>query len=206
MERQKKQFVLLVVLLIIGLGLFAFIKLYTQKQEEKEAEEEAAATVYITRADSEDVTAFSYQLEGETLSFRYDGSNWTYDGDETVDIDEDALNTMVEAVSCLVAEEVIKEQGEPADYGLEEPANVITLTVGTENISINVGDENEILSLYYVNTSASNEIYLVDNAFPLRFDATIEELTAEEEKTEATDATETTEEIEVTEEVETTEE
>ena len=41
----------------------------------------------------------SYVLDGTTLSFTKNGTEWTYDGDQSVDIDESALETLLNKAS-----------------------------------------------------------------------------------------------------------
>ena len=49
----------------------------------------------MTDLEVSDITQFSYVLDGTTLSFTKNGTEWTYDGDQSVDIDESALETLL---------------------------------------------------------------------------------------------------------------
>ncbi|MGN0352283.1 MAG: DUF4340 domain-containing protein [Roseburia sp.] len=206
MEKQKRQFVIILAVLVVMILAYVGIHFYNKKAEEKEAAEEDAATVTITDFDTDDVTAFSYQLNGETLSFTKEGDNWLYDGDATLDLDESVMETMLSAASNLTATEELDDYDSLADYGLDAPENTITITTSEGVITLMVGNSNEITGDYYIMTGDSDTVYLIGSSLSSSFGKTVEELIAEEEETEVTEEVETTEEVEITEEVETTEE
>ncbi len=181
MKKQKKQFIILIALLVICIGAFFATKLYNSRQEEKEAAKEEAATIHVTDIAVEDITAFSYVLDGETLAFSYDGETWTYDGDASVDIDENVVNTMLQTAASITTEECISEYSKLEDYGLEEPSNTIELKTADKSITIYLGNKNAILGEYYLMTSESEDIYLAGSSLASYFSKTIEDLTAEEE-------------------------
>lgn len=196
MKKQKKQFIILLALLVICIGAFFAAKLYNSRQEEKEAAETEAATIHVTDIAVEDITAFSYVLEGETLAFSYDGEAWTYDGDTTVDIDEDTVNTMLQTAASITTEERISEYSKLEDYGLEEPTNTIELKTADKSITIYLGNMNAILGEYYLMTSESEDIYLAGSSLASYFNKTVEALTVEEIETESTETVENTEDME----------
>lgn len=210
MEKQKSQFVLILVVLAVLVAATVGLKIYNQKTEEKEEAEEEAATIYITQAVTDDITAFSYELDGETLSFTKDGDSWLYDGDTSADIDEDSVETLLAVFESLTASETVEDYDDLADYGLDAPADTVTFTTDSGTTTIYVGDENDILSEYYVKLADSDTIYLTSTSLQTKFSKSVEDLTAEEETEteepeEATEAVETTETAESTEAVETTE-
>lgn len=205
MEKQKKQFAVLLAVLVVMILVYLGIRFYNQKAEEKETAEEEAETVTVTDFDTDDVTAFSYQLNGETLSFTKDGDNWFYDGDVTLDLDESVVTTMLSAASNLTTTDVLDEYDSLADYGLDAPENTITITTSDGVITLMVGSSNEITGDYYMMTGDSDTVYLISSSLSSSFGKTVEELIAEEEETEATEEVETTEEVEMTEEAEVTE-
>ena len=87
MKRQKKQFIVLLILLVVCVAAYLGVTMNNKKTKQEEEASEEAAKVYITDFDKDDVTAFSYVLNGTTLAFHKDGDNWLYDGDSSVDID-----------------------------------------------------------------------------------------------------------------------
>ena len=190
MEKQKKQLLVLLVLLILLILAYIGISFYNTSKEE-----EAEESIQVTSLSVSDITKFSYVLDGETLSFTKNGSDWSYDADQSIDIDEDVLETLLEKAADITSTEEVTEYDNLADFGLEEPANVISLTTEEATTTIYVGSENEVTGDYYLMLADGDTIYVVDSTVATGFNKTIEDLTAEPEDTE----TETPEETETTE-------
>lgn len=197
MEKQKKQLLVLLVLLILLILAYIGISFYNTSKEEEKAEQAEAETIHVTSLSVSDITEFSYVLDGETLSFTKNGSDWSYDADQSIDIDEDVLETLLEKAADITSTEEVTEYDNLADFGLEEPANVISLTTEEATTTIYVGSENEVTGDYYLMLADGDTIYVVDSTVAIGFNKTIEDLTAEPEDTE----TETPEETESTESV-----
>lgn len=206
MKKQKIQIITLLAAVVLLCAAYAGIRYYNDRQEEKEAEKEKAGTITVTDFEVSDITKFSYQLEGQTLSFTKEGENWHYDGDSSVDIDEDAVETLLSKAINVTAEETVTEYDSLEDFGLETPSNTITITTEEGDTTLLIGNQNEITNQYYLKKADSDVIYLVGSAVATGFNKTVEGLTAEEEETETEETTEEIPQEESSETEETTEE
>lgn len=195
MEKQKKQFIVVLILLVVAVAAYLILHVYNDKKEAKEEAEEDADTITITDFDTDDVTAFSYQLNGETLSFTKDGDNWLYDGDTSLDLDEDSITSMLSAVSNLTTEEALEEYDSLSDYGLDTPSNTITVTTADGTITLLAGNQNEITNSYYMMTGDSDTVYLISTDLNSTFGSAVDDLIAEEEETETEEPEEATETV-----------
>ena len=195
MEKQKKQFIVVLILLVVAVAAYLILHVYNDKKEAKEEAEEDADTITITDFDADDVTAFSYQLNGETLSFTKDGDNWLYDGDTSLDLDEDSITSMLSAVSNLTTEEALEEYDSLSDYGLDTPSNTITVTTADGTITLLAGNQNEITNSYYMMTGDSDTVYLISTDLNSTFSSAVDDLIAEEEETETEEPEEATETV-----------
>ena len=148
MQKQRKQFVITVVILLVLVLAYIGIHLYNQKQEEKKEKEEKENEITVTELDTDDVTAFSYQVSGETLSFTKDGDEWVYDQDTSLDLDEDVVNGMIEKAASLTADDSFDDYDSLADYGLDQPSNTITLTTKESTTTLYLGNQNAMTSQY----------------------------------------------------------
>lgn len=195
MEKQKKQLLILGIVLLVLVGVYAGIRVYNDKQSEKEAAAAEAETVSVTDLAVEDVTAFSYMLDGEKLSFTKNGDAWQYDGDTNLNLDESALETMLSKVTSITATDSLSEYGDLSEYGLDEPSNVITITTAEGTVTLSVGTKNAITSGYYMMRDDSTTLYLVNATAATGCSRTLDELTAEDtEETEAVEEENSTEE------------
>lgn len=202
MKRQKKQFLLLVIVLLLLLLAYIGIRFYNQKQEENDAKEKETETVQVTQIDDSEITHFSYQQDGNTLSFTKEGEDWIFDADSSVSLDVSAIESMLSVAGSLNATEEIKEYEDEAAYGLDAPANTITLTLADEKgtITLYLGNENAISGGYYLKTSNSGAIYLVGDEIVSAFSKSVGELTAEADEAEETEKIEESTENQLTEE------
>lgn len=181
MQKQRKQFVITVVILLVLVLAYIGIHLYNQKQEEKKEKEEKENEITVTELDTDDVTAFSYQVSGETLSFTKDGDEWVYDQDTSLDLDEDVVNGMIEKAASLTADESFDDYDSLADYGLDQPSNTITLTTKESTTTLYLGNQNAMTSQYYLMTGDGETVYAVDNTLSTTFSKTVDSLVKEED-------------------------
>lgn len=181
MQKQGKQFVITVVILLVLVLAYIGIHIYNQKQEEKKEKEEKENEITVTELDTDDVTAFSYQVSGETLSFTKDGDEWVYDQDTSLDLDEDVVNGMIEKAASLTADDSFDDYDSLADYGLDQPSNTITLTTKESTTTLYLGNQNAMTSQYYLMTGDGETVYAVDNTLSTTFSKTVDSLVKEED-------------------------
>ena len=103
MEKQKKQLLGLLIILIVAVAAFVIVsKLPDEEEEEKKARYE------VTSLNKEDVTKRCYTNESGTITLTKNGEDWVCEEDKTVDIDEDAVDTMAGKVASLTSENKIE--------------------------------------------------------------------------------------------------
>lgn len=189
MKKQKIQFIIILLVLAALVAATFGLKAYNKNKEETKTAEEEASTIYISKVDTDDITAFSYEIDQVTYSFTKNGDTWTYDGDPSIDLDEDKINTMLETFSSLTATDEITYD-DLSDFGLDNPPDFVTFTTADGSTSIYVGNKNDMLDSYYVMTGEDNKVYLTTTSLADKFSKTLEELTV----TEDTESVESTEE------------
>lgn len=191
MRKQRIQLVGMLVALAVLIGGYFALRAYNTMREEKESQEEEAESIAVTEFATDEITAFSYTLDGVTYSYTTDGEDWKWEGDTSLELDNAEIEAMLDAVSGLTAADEIAEYDSLADFGLADDAQTLTFTVDGESISLILGNKNEITSQYYLKRSDSDMVYLVSRSLSGTFSVTPQELIEEEEATEM--ETETTE-------------
>ena len=195
MKKQKKQLIALCILLLICIVAWVGLTKWNKSQEQKKQEEEEASKVTVTDVNTEDVNAFSYQYNNETLSFVKEDDTWYYEADKSISLDQDTMETLIATTAQLTAEQEIKDYEDLSEYVLETPSNTITLTTGDGTTTLLIGNKNDMLSQYYVKTDQSNSIYLAGSAVYTTYQKGIADLTVTESTEEsATEQPEETEE------------
>ena len=195
MKKQKKQFLLLVIVLVVFVGAYFGADAYVDFAEQKKAEQELLDKEYVTNLEAAEIQAITYDYSGGTYSFAKQEDTWVYAEDSSLSIIQSYIESMVQKAAQMEAQSVIREVTDLAQYGLEEPSETVRFATEDGEYELLVGDYNSMSSIYYVCDAAdTGVVYAVDSSDLSSFNYALEDLIEEEETTE-TEATE----VEVTE-------
>ncbi len=131
-----------VVIICVLCGVYYGLTVYNEKTEQ--AEEEAAEGEVILEVDTSALTAVTYTIDGEQVSFSLqEDDTWQKDDDETFPVDSSALLAPLEEAAELKSIRTLTDIDDTSEYGFDEPQSTITLTDedGEETI-ITIGDNN----------------------------------------------------------------
>ncbi|MCI8894738.1 MAG: DUF4340 domain-containing protein [Lachnospiraceae bacterium] len=182
MERQKKQWIgLLVFVVALGVAFFS-LRAWGSRQKEQEEAKKEAETITVASLDTEQITGFSYRTEGQELSFEKEGDTWYYSGDKSIPLVQTMITTMLGNLSDVTADQQITEPEDIGEYGFSEPSNVITVRLGQEELVFTIGMQNAITGQYYLMASGDENVYLTDGQLSSAFVQSIEDLTEEPEE------------------------
>ena len=185
MKKQKIQFIVILIVLAVLIAATFGMKWYNKNKEEEKTAEEEASTIYISKVDVDTITAFTFTKDGDT---------WTYDGDTSLDMDEEAIDSMLSTLSSLTAIEEISDYTDLKEFGFDQPEDLISYTTSEGSVSLFVGNKNDTLNAYYIISADGGSIYLTETSLADAFSKTIEELTVTED-TESTETVENTETV-----------
>ena len=184
MQKQAKQMIVAVILLIVFGAAYGGMHIYNQKQAEKESEREEAEKITVVGIKQEDITAFSYQNGEDTLEFVKEEDTWITKNAEEMSLDQSAVKSLTGEIASLEAEEVVEGAGDFSEYGLDSPENVITVTTADGTDTFEIGMENTVTGQYYLQKNEEDILYLIPGSFPSVFEKTLEDLEAVSEETE----------------------
>lgn len=163
MKGKTVKLVLGVTVLAALIGVYAGVKSYVSSQEKKEAQE-ADTSVSFVNLEVDDITSIAFQsLQGSEIVFEKDGDSWIKKDEKDFPVSQETLNSAVNNLAALDAEQELKDPQKLEEYDLDKPQNKITLTEkdGSET-SLQIGMKNENTGQYYVKKeSDDNSIYLV---------------------------------------------
>lgn len=182
MDGQKKQFIGICILVVLCAAAYFGLKTYNEKAAEKEQQEAEDKKVEAVSIDKEKVKSFSYQVDGNTLTFEKEEDTWYDKDDHSINIDQDAISTMLDAVAEVTAEEKLENVEDTSEYGFDSPTNVLTFEMEDGTRTITIGMQNEITSEYYIMDNNSDAIYVVTTNLNATFSKSVEDVTAKEEE------------------------
>lgn len=160
---------------VVLVALYFFMNYVNKVQAEKEQGE----TIMVTQIS--DLASMEYTDGETTLSFVKEDDAWKLSDNDETSLDNDAVETIADALCQVAAVRVLSGADELSSYGLEEPAYTISLETesGTE-VTLYIGDatgEN-----YYATIGDKVVVCVIDSSVvdSLEFDVTA--LEAEESK------------------------
>lgn len=178
MKNQKKQFLILVICLVILLGGYIALQKYNENQANQVTEEAAEPIIQVL---SDEITEFSYVYEGETNSFIKEEETWKNKEDSSLNIDQTIIGNMVSQIGHITAETAIENVEDLSLYGLDEPERTITFATADLSAQIQIGDYNSMQDVYYLRIDGSTTVYAVVSTQLKTFKYTLEDLIVEEE-------------------------
>lgn len=181
MNKQRKQFILLVVVFVALLAVFFGLKSYNKKQAEIPVEEEPKDVV--VEVEKDDIVKLTYDYEGETLSFEKVDDIWYYAEDHSLKITQYLVKSMLAGLSPFEVEDTFENVTDMAQYGLEEPERVISFEANGNTYTVNVGSHNSASKLYYIAFPGENTVYTIESYKIILFDESLEDLIEKPEET-----------------------
>ena len=155
MNRTKKVYVLLAVLVVMSLVTF----FATHVEKKKEDIKESGETVLEIPTDS--VTSLSWNTEdNQSFAFHKDDKKWIYDEDEAFPVDKKKIEKVLKPFEKAQADFIIEDVEDFEQYGLKDPTCVIDVKTKDKDYKIEAGDFSEMDSERYVSIGDGN-VYLM---------------------------------------------
>ncbi|MDR1712033.1 MAG: DUF4340 domain-containing protein [Propionibacteriaceae bacterium] len=178
--KNTKGLIVVGALLAVCIAAYFGLRAWNEQTAADEEAQAAAAIVYVTDISADEITAFAFAAEGQTVSFTKTDDTWTYDADTSIDIDESAVTTLLGNLDHLQATQAVTAEPD-VDYGMETPQNIISYTTSSETVSLRVGMANPVSGDYYL--QAGDNLYLVSSSLVTAFTTTVADLTVVPEET-----------------------
>lgn len=161
----KKVIIAMVALLVVAGGSFgAFFAVKNKSDKETQKQVSELADNVLFSFDSDSITEINFDCPDGQYNAIKDNGKWKLDSGEFT-LDSTYVSTLLSLVSDFTAETNFGEadSAKKAMYGLENPQEIITLTDGTNNYKIYVGNITPTNDYYYIMVEGKNKIYTVDS-------------------------------------------
>ena len=159
--------------------VYAGVSQYMNRSEKGAEQKEEASRVYMT--DISDVSAVSYDYQGQELLFTKKDGVWKYDGDDLFPVKQEKLEALAATASKLEALRKLEGGDSLSSYGLDVPARTVEVTAGD-------GKKSDILlgtatsdGDYYAMVQGEDTPYLISSSLFSETDSGLEALQALEE-------------------------
>ena len=162
---RKKGIIILVIVFAALIAVYLLLNYLNDRSARRQQQEEEEQNVQVTDFDGDDVTSFSYLYNKEELKFEKQEDQWVCLNDPETDLDEDAVDTLLNTLVDIATTNQITNPEDLSEYGFDSPSQeaVITLDDGS-SIELLFGAENTIAGGYYMEKSGDDNVYLVDSS------------------------------------------
>lgn len=153
-RKKKNKTLPLIVLVGVLCGLVIAYLALSSANDKKEAEEAALAaqdtTIMLAEMDSSAITQLAYRYsDNDWITLNQSGGVWTWDDDAHYPLDQTTAASLGSAIASIGAIRTVDE-GEAADYGLDEPICEIHVSYGEgTTYKYAIGDRNSFNDAYY---------------------------------------------------------
>lgn len=172
MQKQKKQLVIIFIALIVIIILFAGLKLYNKNYRK----EEETVTHSVTDHDAASVQTVSFTNENGSFSFVKEGDAWYEEKDRSIGIDTFSIEELIQAAVSITSENKLENVEDLSQYGLDAPQITVAYTTPEMDVTIEIGNYNSTISLYYMRLKDENTVYTIDSTLRNSFTKDIEDL------------------------------
>ena len=176
MKKKGKMAACLILLVLLLAVLVVLTKKNSTADADSSSSDSGADAEKVVDFSKDDVTALSFQINGETVSFTKtagddDTDIWTYDQEDGFPLDESKITSVLSSLSSMTAERVIEDDeiDSMADFGLETPSQEVVVTAGDEKTTIHVGDKNSSSRYYIYLNDDTSKVYLVSTSLETMF-------------------------------------
>ncbi len=181
MNKQKKQMILLILLFVMAVTAFVIV---SKMPEEEDSED--VVTYTVTNLEAEAVNKLTFTNETGTYILTKQDGIWSYEGDKTLDLDEEAVQTMVGKVANLTSENCIEQVEDLSLYGLDEPEITILVSDGTDSYTLFIGNYNDVTYTQYLCLESDMETVYTTTSYQISsFKNGIDDLIVDEEEMES---------------------
>ena len=191
MNKQKRTFVILAIVLVACLAGYLGLLNYNKYKSDDDSESESDSVEALS-LDSSDVDSLSFLIDGQEYTFSRiksedtsdeteatesektdteteensesstdDDDQWVCDNDTSLKINTSKVTSLLGNATSITASKKFDSDADTSDFGLDEPQNVVKLSTADETYTITIGEKNAMLGEYYI--KVNDDVYLSSN-------------------------------------------
>ena len=209
MNKQKRTFVILAIVLVACLAGYLGLLNYNKYKSDDDSESESDSVEALS-LDSSDVESLSFLIDGQEYTFSRiksedtsddtestesektdtesetnsdenstDDDQWVCDNDTSLKINTSKVTSLLGNATSITASKKFDSDADTSDFGLDEPQNVVKLSTADETYTITIGEKNAMLGEYYI--KVNDDVYLSSNTILGTIPDSIDDMVATED-------------------------
>lgn len=209
MNKQKRTFVILAIVLVACLAGYLGLLNYNKYKSDDDSESESDSVEALS-LDSSDVKSLSFLIDGQEYTFSRiksedtsdetestesektdteteenaesstdDDDQWVCDNDPSLKINTSKVTSLLGNATSITASKKFDSDADTSDFGLDEPQNVVKLSTDDKTYTITIGEKNAMLGEYYI--KVNDDVYLSSNTILGTIPDSIDDMVATED-------------------------
>ena len=209
MNKQKRTFVILAIVLVACLAGYLGLLNYNKYKSDDDSESESDSVEALS-LDSSDVKSISFLIDGQEYTFSRiksedtsddtestesektdtesetnsdenstDDEQWVCDNDTSLKINTSKVTSLLGNATSITASKKFDSDADTSDFGLDEPQNVVKLSTADKTYTITIGEKNAMLGEYYI--KVNDDVYLSSNTILGTIPDSIDDMVATED-------------------------
>ncbi len=209
MNKQKRTFVILAIVLVACLAGYLGLLNYNKYKSDDDSESESDSVEALSLASS-DVKSLSFLIDGQEYTFSRiksedtsdetestesektdtesetnsdenstDDDQWVCDNDTSLKINTSKVTSLLGNTTSITASKKFDSDADTSDFGLDEPQNVVKLSTDDKTYTITIGEKNAMLGEYYI--KVNDDVYLSSNTILGTIPDSIDDMVASED-------------------------
>ena len=209
MNKQKRTFVILAIVLVACLAGYLGLLNYNKYKSDDDSESESDSIEALS-LDSSDVKSLSFLIDGQEYTFSRiksedtsddtestesektdtesetnsdenstDDEQWVCDNDTSLKINTSKVTSLLGNATSITASKKFDSDADTSDFGLDEPQNVVKLSTADETYTITIGEKNAMLGEDYI--KVNDDVYLSSNTILGTIPDSIDDMVATED-------------------------
>lgn len=209
MNKQKRTFVILAIVLVACLAGYLGLLNYNKYKSDDDSESESDSVEALS-LDSSDVESLSFLIDGQEYTFSRiksedtsdetestesektdteteensesstdDDELWVCDNDTSLKINTSKVTSLLGNATSITASKKFDSDADTSDFGLDEPQNVVKLSTADKTYTITIGEKNAMLGEYYI--KVNDDVYLSSNTILGTIPDSIDDMIATED-------------------------
>lgn len=187
MNKQKRTFLILTIVLVACLAGYLGLLNYNKYKSDDDSESESDSVEALS-LDSSDVNSVSFLIDGQEYSFSRiksgssdsdDDEQWVCNNDTSLKINTSKVTSLLGNATSITASKKFDSDADTSDFGLDEPQNVVKLSTADKTYTITIGEKNAMLGEYYI--KVNDDVYLSSTTILGTIPDSIDDMIATEE-------------------------
>ena len=175
MKRGARLAVLLAALLVL-VGAWYLAARYSDRQQQAQAvlaHEDQQMDIAVGPA--EEITALAWDYFGDAVSLALEDGTWVNANDGTCPIDQNAVQTLVQAAASVTATDKIEDVTDFDQYGLADPAFTVVAASRDAVNTYAIGKQSPT-GTYYVRLNGEDTVYTETGELAARFQVPLDDI------------------------------